>query len=135
MAFSTRVTRLPGYVRVSVAGPTSIKDFVEMVSTVGQETVFWSDRKVLVDLRQVEGTLSTTEQIFLGELVAQNLSHIERMASVVPADQITRNSENAAQQMGTQLRVFDNEADAIAWIQSDTDAGVSAPVSLFGTAA
>ena len=118
MAFTTRVTRFPDYVRVHVAGPTSIKDFVELISTVGQETVFWSDRKVLVDLREVEGVLSTTEQIFLGELVAQNLTHIERMASIVPAEQVTRNSERAAQQLGTQLRVFDREADAIAWINA-----------------
>ncbi|MDB5941863.1 MAG: hypothetical protein JWQ13_1429 [Ramlibacter sp.] len=125
MAFTTRITRHPGYVQVQVAGPTSIRDFVELVSTVGQETVFWSDRKVLVDLRQVEGELTPTEQIFLGELVAQDLSHIQRMASVVPPRQLTRNSEKAAQQLGSQLRVFDNEAEAIAWIKSDS---VSAPV-------
>jgi hypothetical protein len=125
MAFTTRITRHPGYVEVQVAGPTSIRDFVELVSTVGQETVFWSDRKVLVDLRQVEGELTPTEQIFLGELVAQDLSHIQRMASVVPPRQLTRNSEMAAQQLGSQLRVFDNEAEAIAWIKSDS---ASAPV-------
>jgi hypothetical protein len=126
MAFTTRITRHPGYVEVQVAGPTSIRDFVELVSTVGQETVFWSDRKVLVDLRQVEGELTPTEQIFLGELVAQDLSHIQRMASVVPPRQLTRNSEKAAQQLGSQLRVFDDEAEAIAWIKSDS---VSPPVN------
>ena len=116
MAFTTRITRFPDYVQVHVSGPTSIRDFVELISTVGQETVYWSDRKVLVDLRQVDGVLSTNEQIFLGELVAQNLTHIERMASIVPAEQVTHNSERAAQQLGTQLRVFDNEGDAIAWL-------------------
>lgn len=120
MAFTTRVVRLPAYVRVDVAGPTSIRDFVELISTVGQETVYWSDRRVLVDLRQVEGALTPTEQIFLGELVAQDLSHIERMASVVPPEQITYNSERAAQELGSQLRVFDDEAEAIAWITADT---------------
>lgn len=129
MAFTTRVTRHPGYVQLQVAGPNSIRDFIELVSTVGQETVYWSDRKVLVDLRQVEGALSTDEQIFLGEMVAQDLSHIERMASVVPAEQITHNSENAAQQMGTQLRVFDNEADAIAWLTADLAVADAAPTS------
>ena len=122
MAFTTQVVRLPAYVRVDVAGPTSIRDFVELISTVGQETVYWSDRRVLVDLRQVEGALTPTEQIFLGELVAQDLSHIERMASVVPPEQITYNSERAAQELGAQLRVFDDEAEAIAWITADTAA-------------
>lgn len=118
MAFTTRITRLPGYVHLHVAGPASLKDFVELISTVGQETVYWSDRKILVDLRDVEGALTTTEQIFVGELVAQDLPHIERMASVVPAAQITHNSERAAQELGAQLRVFDSEADAVAWISA-----------------
>lgn len=126
MAFTTQVIRQPGYVRVNVAGPTSIRDFVELISTVGQETVFWSDRRVLVDLRQVEGALTPTEQIFLGELVAQDLSHIERMASVVPPAEITHNSERAAQELGSQLCVFDDEADALAWLTGE----VSSPAPL-----
>ena len=126
MAFTTRVTRLPGYVKIHVAGPNSMRDCVELVATVGQETVYWSDRRVLVDLRQVEGALTTTEQIFLGELVAQDLSHIERMASVVPPAQLTHNSERAAQELGSQLCVFDDEADAIAWLSGE----VSSPAPL-----
>lgn len=125
MAFTTHITRHPGYVQVEVGGPTSIGDFVALISTVGQETVYWSDRRVLVDLRQVEGALSETEQIFLGELVAQDLSHIERMASVVPTAQITRNSENAAREMGSQLRVFDDPTEALAWLQDDAGVAVT----------
>ncbi len=126
MAFTTQVIRHPGYVRVNAAGPTSIRDFVELIATIGQETVFWSDRRVLLDVRQVEGSLTTTEQVFLGELVAQDLSHIQRMASVVPPAQITHNSERAAQALGSQLRVFVSEAEATAWLTAD----VSAPAPL-----
>jgi hypothetical protein len=120
MALSTQVTRLPGYVRVQVEGPASIREFVALVSTIGQETVYWSDRRVVVDLRRVEGALTPTEQVFLGELVAQDLSHIERMASIVPPAQLTRNSERAAQQLGSQLRVFDDEDEALAWIGAES---------------
>lgn len=126
MTFTTQVTRHRGYVRVNVAGPASIRAFVELISTVGRETVYWSDRRVLVDLRQVEGALTPTEQVFLGELVAQDLSHIERMASVVPPAEITHNSERAAQQLGAQLQVFDSEAEATAWLTAE----VSAPAPL-----
>jgi hypothetical protein len=119
MAFTTQITRFPGYVRVHVAGPNSIRDFVELVSTIGQETVYWSDRRVVVDLREVQGELTTTEQIFLGELVAQDLAHIERMASIVRPQSLTRNSERAAQELGSQLRVFDDEDAALAWIAAD----------------
>jgi hypothetical protein len=128
MALSTQLTRFPGYVRLQVAGPASIRDFVELVATIGQETVYWSDRRVVVDLRQVQGELDPTEQVFLGELVAQDLAHIERMASIVPPARLTRNSERAAQEMGSQLRVFDDEAQALAWITADAALSV-APVS------
>jgi hypothetical protein len=131
MALTTQVTRLPGYVRVQVAGPASIREFVELVSTIGQETVFWSDRRVLVDLRLVEGELTPTEQIFLGELVAQDLAHIERMASIVRPASLTRNSERAAQELGSQLRVFDDEDEALAWISADKVAAQPVPQDPF----
>jgi len=126
MAFTTQISRFPGYVRVHVAGPNSIRDFVELISTIGQETVYWSDRRVVVDLRRVEGELTPTEQIFLGELVAQDLAHIERMASIVQPQSLTRNSERAAQELGSQLRVFDDEDEALAWISAEK---VAAPVA------
>ena len=126
MALTTQVSRFPGYVRVEVAGPASIREFVELVSTIGQETVFWSDRRVVVDLRDIEGELTATEQIFLGELVAQDLAHIERMASIVPPERVTRNSERAAQELGSQLRVFDDENEALAWIGANAVAVAAA---------
>jgi hypothetical protein len=115
IAFTTHIIRYPGYVQVEVAGPSSIGDFVALIATVGQGTVYRSDRRVLVDPRRVEGAPSETEQVFLGEPVAHDLSHIERMASVVPGEQITRNSENAARERGSQLRVFDNQPETLAW--------------------
>ena len=116
MGFAVSITRFTQYVQVAVAGPTAMKSFVELVETMGRETLFWSDRKLLVDLRDVEGALSPTEQVFLGELVAQDLPHLERIASVVPPDRITRNSETAAQGLGMRLRVFTAKDEAIAWL-------------------
>ena len=118
MTFVVVTERLAEYVRITVEGEASIKDFVDLVLTTEQETVYWSDRRLMVDLRGLGGQLDPAEQVFLGELVAQNLSHLERVASVVPADQITRNSENAARQLGMQLRVFSSEAEAAAWLSA-----------------
>jgi len=116
MTFVVVTERLAEYVRITVEGEASIKDFVDLVLTTEQETVYWSDRRLMVDLRGLGGQLDPAEQVFLGELVAQNLSHLDRVASVVPAEQITRNSENAARQLGMQLRVFASDAEAAAWL-------------------
>ena len=116
MSFEISVNRSLGFVELSIFGEATMKNFVELVETVEQESVYWSDRKVLVDLRQVQGQLEPEEQVFLGELVAQSLPHLERMASVVPLEQITRNSEASARRMGLQLSVFASRDGAVAWL-------------------
>jgi hypothetical protein len=119
MSFSVSITRFPQFIQLAVSGPASIKNFVDLVDKVGQETVLWSDRRVMVDLRGVDGELTPTEQIFLGELVAQDLPHLERVASVVPLERITRNSETAARELGMRLRVFTSEDEAMSWLTTE----------------
>jgi hypothetical protein len=116
MPFAITLHRQPEFVRFAPTGAASIQDFVELVDTVEAETIFWSDRNALFDLRGIDGELSPEEQVFLGELVGRNLAHLDRLASVVPARSITRRSEGAAQQMGVQLRVFAHEQDATQWL-------------------
>lgn len=117
MGFQVDINRFIDYVQLVVTGPAEMKSFVELIQSIEQESLSWADHKVLVDLRKVEGRLDPTEQVFLGELVAQQLPHLEKVASVVPQDQITRNSEAAAQTMGMQLRVFASHADAVGWLK------------------
>jgi len=116
MPFDVRVNRRPEFAQFELSGPVSIQSFVDLVGVVETETVFWSDRYALFDLRGIDGELSPDEQVFLGELVAQNLSHLDRLASVVPVSRITRRSEGAAQRMGVQLRVFADPEEAAQWL-------------------
>lgn len=128
MAFDITVSRFMDFVQLSVTGPASMGGFVELVRSVENESHVWSDRKVLVDLRAVQGELVPDEQVFLGELVAQHFQHLDKVASVVPAEQITRNSENAARELGMRLRVFATKEEAIEWLQ-DTRAAADAPLT------
>jgi hypothetical protein len=122
MSFNVSITRFSQYVQLAVSGPASMRNFVELVGKVGQETMLWSDRWVLVDLCGVEGGLTPTEQVFLGEMVAQDLPHLERVASVVPPERITHNSETAAQELGMRLRVFASRDEAQEWLTAPTAA-------------
>ncbi|MBG9387772.1 STAS/SEC14 domain-containing protein [Caenimonas aquaedulcis] len=116
MGFAVSITRFTQYVQVAVQGPADIKSFVELIERLREDTAFWSDRKVLVDLRGVEGELAPAEQIFLGELVARDLQHIDKIASVVPPERLTRKSESAAQEAGMRLRVFSSRQEALIWL-------------------
>jgi hypothetical protein len=129
MAFEIVLTRFMDFVQLAVAGPASLKAFAELVTTVERESHLWSDRKVLVDLREVEGDLLPDEQAFLGELVAHHFQHLDKVASLVPAGQLTRNSERAAREMGMQLRVFMSKEEALAWLRLPRTAEPATPAT------
>ncbi len=73
---------------------------------------------MLVDLRAVHGALAFTEQFRLGQIVASELGFLQKLASVVPQDRITRTSEKVALSMGMQLRVFTDMEEAAQWLGS-----------------
>jgi SpoIIAA-like len=119
MAFTVSIARFPQFVQLAVSGPTSVSDFIELITTLEQETMDGPDRRALVDLRSVVGRLTTAEHIFLGELIAQNLRHLDRIAAVVLSEEIPRNSETAAQQLGVFFRIFTAREKAVAWLMAD----------------
>ena len=123
MPFTVSTTRFPQFVQLVVSGPNSMKNFVDLLAEVAEDTALWSDRRLLVDLRAVEGELTPPEQIFLGELAAQSFPHLERVASVVPPAQITHNSETAARELGMRLRVFTSLEEATEWLLAEPARG------------
>jgi len=127
MAFSVSTTHFMDFVQLVVSGPASIKTFVDLVKTVEQESLAWAHKRALVDMRGIAGRLDETEQMFLGELVAQHLPHLEKVASVVYRDQITRGGEMAARELGLQLRIFVSKEEAAAWLQAAGQAQQRAP--------
>ncbi len=116
MPFTIEINRRPGFVCFEFRGAAYLPDFVEGIGVAENETLFWSDRCALFDLRGVEGELPAEDQVFLGELVGRNLSHLYRIASVVPVERLTRRSEGAARQLGVRLRVFTDDEEAAQWL-------------------
>lgn len=128
MSFSIEIHRQPEFVRFEFRGTAFLPDFVDGVTLVETETLFWADRCALFDLRGIDGQLPPEDQVFLGELVGRNLSHLYRLASVVPPEHLTRRSEGAAQDMGVRLRVFTDADEAAEWLTQGFEE--SAPVVL-----
>ena len=116
MPFAVTVERHPDYVRFNPAGATSLKNFADLVLEMTAQIDKHEDDRVLVDLRKVEGRLSTREQQLLGEVAAARLTLVYKLASLVPRGEVTRNSETAASKAGLQMRVFDSEPAALAWL-------------------
>jgi hypothetical protein len=116
MSYDVSVRRLPHYYRVQVTGEPTFDQLVSLVHLLGVQSSGWKHDRVLVDLRQVEALYTPEEQFRMGEELALSLSHMQRIASVVPTHRVTRISERAAQRSGVQLQVFDSEPEAIAWL-------------------
>jgi len=117
LQFSVR--RLDGITSVKVTGDASLAEFIRVIAELGPLTRTAGDKRVLVDLLGVQGDLKFTDHFQMGQEVGQHLKHLDRMASVVPQDKITRTSEKVAMTQGVHLRVFTSMNEAIDWLKSE----------------
>jgi hypothetical protein len=116
MNFDVAIDRGRTFVRVTITGQPEIGELLSMIHLLGVESETWKDDRVLVDLRRVDTPFTRHEQFRIGEEAAASLSHMEKIASVVPRERITRVSEKTARRMGANVHVFDNEFAALAWL-------------------
>jgi hypothetical protein len=116
MTLEVAVTRTPELTVVEISGLASIAEFTALITAVGNESKQYGDKRVLVNLLGVEGTMAFTEHFQLGHQVARQLRHLDKLASVVPEDKITRTSEKMATSLGMQLRVFTRVEAALTWL-------------------
>ncbi|MEO5669524.1 MAG: STAS/SEC14 domain-containing protein [Ramlibacter sp.] len=116
MPLQITVRRLQEFTSVKIAGPASLPDFVAFIAELGEETRSNGDKRALVDLLGLENDFRFTDHFQIGEAAAQHLTHLERLASIVPENQITHTSEKVAVKKGLQLRVFTSMTEAIRWL-------------------
>lgn len=110
--------QLPGYGAARLSGSPTLGQMLSCIELIAAETSGWQPPLLLVDLRQVDSLRSFTEQFAIGEHAASRLAHLAKVASVVPPERITRNSERPARKKGLNLLVFTSEEEAIAWLTS-----------------
>ena len=118
MDYDVVITRERAFARVTITGNPTVGELLALIHLLGVESETWGDDRVLVDLRGVATPFSKPEQYRIGEDAAACLSHMEKIASVVPAERVTRVSEKAARRMGANVMVFDDEEAAAAWLRS-----------------
>lgn len=116
MELDFRIEQKGAFAVVRVEGEPSLGQFQSFIQLIAVETSSWSVKRVLFDLRGVRSLTSFTEHYAVGEQAARELRHLHRIASVVPADRLTRASEKTAQASGLNLRVFTDEGSALEWL-------------------
>lgn len=116
MSLRFDVEHRDGYSVVRVEGEPSLGQFLSFIHLMGVETSGWKSRRALFDLRGVQTLTSFTEHYSMGEEAARQLSHMHRIASLVPVHRMTRASEKTAQRSGLNLVIFIDEEEAVAWL-------------------
>lgn len=119
MTFDLAIDKEERVVRVTVTGDPTVGQLLSLLHLLGVDSESWEQDRALVDLRGVRTDFTREEQFRFGEDAAASLSHMKRIASLVPAGRITRVSEKAARRNGANVCVFDDEAAAIAWLLQD----------------
>jgi len=119
VAYRCEVNTEGEVVRAAIAGSGDCDEFIRAVRELGARSVEWTSSKLLVDLRGVETAYTFTEQLRIGQAVGVNLRHLRKHAAIVRPERITHVGEKAAQHQGSAVRVFGNEADALAWLHVD----------------
>lgn len=116
MTVTVHYTHGPSFSVVEVTALAFVEIAVPALHEIAERTRFHGDKRLLVNLMDVVGTFGPEQQRDIGMLAHRYLSHLEKVASLVPPDKITRVSEAAAQSQGLQLRVFTQLTDAIGWL-------------------
>lgn len=109
-------THGPSFAVVEVTALAFIENAVPALVEMAQRTRENGDRRLLINLMDVVGSFDVDQHREVGLLAHRYLSHLERVASLVPPDKITHASELAAQSQGLQLRVFTDLGSAIEWL-------------------
>jgi hypothetical protein len=107
---------LPGVLAFDVTGEAELADIIALIGDIAKLSLSSGDKRVLVNLLSVAEVLKFTDHYSVGEEVARKLTHLERLASVVPAERRTQTSEKVANAKGMRLRVFTTVPDAFAWL-------------------
>jgi len=107
-----------GFLRATAPAGVTLRWLLAAVDELHQATIGRAGAKLLVDLRAINPPPSPVEQSILGEHVARQLAHLDKLASLVAEGTRTGMSERVARQLHLDLHVFTSEPDAVRWLTS-----------------
>ena len=118
MTATVHYTPGPRSAVAQVSSLAFIEESVGVLEELAQRTRETGAKRLLINLLDVVGTFGREEQQTIGVLAHRHLEHLERVASLVPEEKLTRVSEQAARAQGMELRVFTALPAALEWLAS-----------------
>jgi hypothetical protein len=118
MPFQVLITPTPMFAIADVWGDVSLMSTLQLISTIAEDSRLHDYPRVLVNFLDADGALGEVERRLAGEAAAENLKHLDRVATVVRRNVITGTTEASAVQHGLSLRTFDTIGEAVHWLST-----------------
>jgi len=113
----SRILRRLDHVVLELEGGIDLPALLGLIEQLGDLTQSEGEALLLFNFQRLDGEIALTAQIEVGEHIVRHLRHLARIASVVPAERVTRTSEKIARSQGLEFKVFDAMAPALAWLR------------------
>ena len=117
-AIAVRFESQGQYLEAVVSGFKSPAGVAKVIVQIGEAVRQAGAQRVLIDVRQVIGQMSTTDHAAVGELLARHLGAV-RCAVVARADRPKGEIAPAARSGGVDYAAFDDTVDAVPWLLQD----------------
>ena len=118
MPASLHFTAGPAYAVAEITSLAFLESAEPVLQELHERTRETGARRLLINLLDVVGTFGPEEQQIIGLLAYKYLSHLEKVASLVAPEKLTRISEGAARKKGMELRVFTTLPEAVDWLRA-----------------
>lgn len=114
--FTEEFTVEPDYLRVTTKGVFAADELVHFINRVRAEADGVGLRHILIDSRELGGTLTEADRFQGGLHIAEVFGGRKKLAWVMPAGQITKLGEMAAVNRGAEFFVTASEPEALVWL-------------------
>lgn len=116
MSFEVVSTVEPDHLRLTVAGEYEFEKVFAFIEMIKSEADKAGKRKVLIDCRELLGSMTEADRFQGGQRIAQVLGSRIHVALVMPHGQVTKLGEIAAVNRGAVFLVTDSLAEAEEWL-------------------
>lgn len=114
-AMSVDFTQQPAYLEALVSGFKSPAGVAAVIVRIGEAVRATGAERLLIDVRQVIGQLSSTDHAGVGALLAAHIGPV-RCAVIARADRPRGEIEPSARKGGVEYKPFDGRAEAVEWL-------------------
>ena len=116
MPYRSQTTLGADYVTITATGEYSQREMFEFISHCRAEAGANERECVLIDCSELEIKISEVERFEGGQMFARLFGSAYKVALILPAGQITKMGEMAANNRGGRLLVTPSRNEAIAWL-------------------